>query len=209
MGIRRKADEEMQEILEIIKEGIAPYCSNPDQVASLADKIVKYFKIIPSQEAPLKRGSTIGIVIMKKGGVNGMLSSKWGNILLNFKEFLNDVPTIALTIVDILKCNSEPLDIIRIVSLVLFVLLRIKSWKKIERNEKYAAVIWTISQYKDDNDFVEAKNLLKKVNSELRKFNRSKMSKGDLEDILQDLEKIGCIKRKDNGWQLKEKVIVK
>jgi len=196
MKLEKRAEEKRQEILEIVKNTIAPHFSNPDQ---LSIEIINYFCIItPPEIDPM-----IYLLTLKPGGLGGARSSKPGNIWLNWRRLLIDGAESILTIVG---AAAVPW-LIPLAGLVVW--NKLWSLLSIKIDERHAAVIWSMWKNRDEKNCIENDKILDLVNKELSEYNRPKMTEKELKDILKDLEKMECIEAIDkNKWWLREWVKV-
>lgn len=195
MKIEERAEEKRKEITRIVIDIIQIYdIQNKTEIAS---KIINHFlDITPPEMEPCLYFITIG-----EGGLGGGRSIKPGNIWLNWKKLLVDGIESILTIVGAVATPW----LVPLAGLVVW--NKICSALTIEITERHAAVVWAMWMNRDKENCVKDEVILDLVNKELSKYNRSEMSRRELDKILKELEKMKCIERTDeNKWWLRERV---
>ncbi len=207
------AERKRQEIFEIIKETVATYHSNPNELAlkifdnffEITPPKIEIYKIGP-KENYYKHDSFCCFfmtLISDKLGPREVKSIKPGNILLNWKKILECIPeSIITTVHSIAVPWLIPLA-------ALAVLIKLLQISTIKLDERYAAAIWTMWQYKDENNSIEKDKILELVNKELSKFDRKEMTEEELNSILNVLEKIKCIRQIENKYFFNETINIK
>ena len=192
MKYEQRADEEKQNILEVVKNVIAQYVDNSEEISN---EIINNFCTI----TPPETEDIIQILMMRPSGVGGGSSIKPGNIWLDWKKLLIDGSESILTIAGVIAMPW----LIPLAGLVIW--NKVWSLLTIKIDERHAVVIWSMWKNKDNENHIENNKILSAVNSELTKYNRSLMNALELDGTLKDLEKMACIKKTDNEkWWLRE-----
>jgi hypothetical protein len=200
-----RAEEKAEEICDLLSNVILKNCSNSDVVINIIDAkllsndIIKYFvSLVPPEKGPI----LIDFITVRTGGRGIGTSLKPGNMTLNLRKLFTAVATGILSIPGALSAPwTIPLSAIILWDIV---------WSgiKIEFSERDAAVIWTLWLHKNENKRVVKNGLLEKVNIELSNYERTLMSNKELEDSLEKLKNISCIKDKGDSWWLCEYIRV-
>ena len=205
MELNYKAQEKRNEVMEVVKDVIM---SNETQsieknsnfsIQEISSMITDRFVYI----TPFSIETSSRSIFMEPGGMGGGTSKKTGNILLDWRELF-------------VICSDSVLTIVGAVSIPLLIpLAALVVWNKyysltsIQITERTAAVIWTMWKNRDIENCIRAEKILDLTNLELLSYSLPKMTQGELEIIIKDLEKIKCIeKTEENKLWLREQVIV-
>lgn len=187
--------------------------ASPAQALEVATKVISSFtQVTPPEVARLPDSYLTGLtrhdyVTIRPGGRRGGRTIKPGNILLDLGKLVTFVASSGLTIV-----GAVTVPVPWALLLAAIVIWR-NLWTnlKLELSEREAATIWTMWQNRDDDNCVSDAELLDMVNSELGKYGRGPISREELDDCLERLDRIRCIERSKSDpckWWLKEKVRV-
>ena len=175
-----------------------------DSIEQIAQEVIKYFEIIPSEETETEVDHDGRIVVLEnEAGMGGGVSIKPGNIQVNWKDavkFMGEFVMSAATVA------AEPwlLPFAAIVSIQSG-----QSVLSVKIQEKLAMVLWVISQKLPPDEAMSTEAILEAFNSELLNLNRSQIKEKELVIILEELEEIKCIsKGVNNQWELQEKVVI-
>jgi hypothetical protein len=197
MKLEKRAEEKRKELTDIVKSVIQNYdIQNKEEISS---RIINHFlNITPPEEEFIMYHLTI-----RQGGVGGGSSTKPGNIWLNWRKLLVDGSESILTVAGAVAVPW----LIPLAGLVVW--NKIWSVLTVEITERHAVVIWTMWLNKDPENCVKGQAILNLVNKELSKYNRPKMNRRELNMVLEDLKKMGCIEETEgNKWWLREWVKV-
>jgi len=188
------------EIFHEIEGSIEGYTQNPEDIAEI---LMKNFCLIdpPEKEHKPIKVRSVSFKQDSSGAIKSAISLKPGNITLNWKKLLisgaeSTFPTIA--------CVSNP---------ILIPLAAIIIWNKIwagihiDLDQQHAFILWTMWHNCNDSQIIKMDSIPNLVKTECENQNVPLMNDKELSAILNDLEKIKCIKRSDDGahWYLIEK----
>jgi hypothetical protein len=140
-------------------------------------------------------------ITMKPGGIGGGVSVRPGNVFLNWKKLLADSSESILTVIGAIEIPW----LIPLAGLVVWG--KVRSLVDVDLDERHAAVMWTLWKNKEEGNFIDSSKMLGLVNVELGRYDRPVMNDEELGEILSDLEKLGCIKRIDDGRVLLEEEV--
>jgi len=169
--------------------------------ADLAARIVDSLCSISPPEEP---EHVMEWVTMDMGGHRGGRSLKPGNLTLNMKHF---VATAASSVVAAAGVAARPW-----LAPFAAVVLWERVWSKVgvEVQEREASVLWAMWLNRDiETNRIAQAGLLATVNDERAQYGRATLAAQELDDSLEILRKMRCIKHRDDGaWWLCEWVRV-
>ncbi len=213
------AKEKTQELTDLVNETVSKYWNAIGDNAAVGDdvkataqivsnliRVIPPERVIPQKKEPLiLRFVLTRLVIISEGGKGNGSTWKPGNITLNIRKLVEAVAASGLAISTAITVPwTAPFAVI-------VVLGKIRSNIRAELSEREAAIIWTMWLNRDENNCVSHAGLLDMVNSELTKYRRSVISPEELEDSLQILNRMKCIKPSKSAplkWRLCERVKV-
>ena len=146
----------------------------------------------------------VTMVTTNPSGRGGGKSVKAGNISLNMKHLIEAIANGAFAVVGSYQVPwLAPMAFIVLWS-------SLQRTVEIELSENDAAIIWGMWVYRDkESNEVSEKDLLVTINKHLQKYERLSISQKDLNHSLDNLTKVGCIKRSSKNignWSLCERV---
>lgn len=227
MKLEEKAQEKKEELQNIVKSYFSQFkINNLDEFSQMI--IEKFIIITPPEEIEeivISSRETDDItretddirrcdLIIMDYQSKEARSVKPGNIffnwkkLLNLKELLNYYESID-KIIDAIN-NHSPWHIVLV---GLYILNKGMSLLNIEIDERHGVVIWVMwDNVNKEKKCMEFDRILELVNEELKKYKKSEMLECELKNILNDLEKMRCIEKKEienkTKWCLIEEVKV-
>lgn len=147
----------------------------------------------------------IEFITMHSGGRHGATSTKPGNVTLNMRNLVVAIASGTLTITGAMATPW---------ALLLGALVTWDSlWSclQLEIGEVQARVLWVLWKNRDENNTVAKNYVQDLVNRECAKFGQQSLTEKEVEYVLKDLKKMGCIKESSNyagPWWLCESVRV-
>lgn len=203
-----RANEKTGELIDLAKEAILTYWKSvglkpsPGDALEAATKVISNFtEVTPPRKGP----RVLESITLRPGARGGGHSVKPGNIFLNLQKLVTTLAASSLTVMGTVAVPwTAPLAAIVIWNSV---------WSnlKVELTEREAAILWTMWVNRDDDRCVADVDLLDKVNSGLRAYGRSSISRQELDDALETLKKMGCIEWSESDppkWWLRESMQV-
>ncbi len=203
-----KAKEKTQELIEIAKSALLKYCHSHVLQASEQEALEGARCIVSNfvrVEPPEKEPQFFEFITMTEGGRGGGRSVKPGNLFLNVRKLMTNIASSVLTITGTIALPwAAPFA-------ALVIWNNVWSTLSVELSEREAAVLWTMWVDRDKDNCIPDAGLLERVNRELNINGRSVISQQELDDALDVLKKMGCIKRSavdSKKWWLREWVRV-
>jgi len=194
-----RAEEKNRELINTAKEAIVQYWSDIGFEASAGDDsqvacqiIDNMIYIIPPEEEPIR----FQFITITEGGKGRGRSIKPGNIILNMRKLFTAVAASGLAIsASIAVPWTTPFAAIVIWDAV---------WSnlKAELSEREAAIIWTMWLNCDENNCLPHAGLLEMVNFKFTTYGRLMINQQELDDSLEILRRMGCIKRSKSDASL-------
>ena len=196
-------NEKKQKLINVLSSYFTQFENKDEIVENIFEEFVDVTqpKIEIHSDRNSENNNMMGYITFFKGwDTRGVVSVKPGNILLNWKKLLIDSAESILTLYG-LKSNPW---LISLAGLIIW--NRIYSLLNIKLSERHAVVIWVMWRNRDEYDSIENKCIKKYVNEELKNFKMKEMSEEELSEILNDLQKMKCIKKYGDKYRLVEKV---
>lgn len=180
--------DKRQELINIISDALKGHDNNNE----IADYVVKSFAKISE---PVKDEYVFMELITLKSasGLGGGKSRKTGNVQLNWRKLLTDSPEHYLTIVGAATSSY----LIPLAGLVVW--NKLWALRSIEISEMHAIVISALWELRDNNNYVDGKDLLSKINIHFKKHTKRELSNDELDIIISDLCDLRTIKLKSDG----------
>lgn len=194
-----KAAIKRKELENLVAGKLQPIVGN--EASQIAIGILHHFATI----TPPEESSQLKLITIRPGGHRGGSSTKPGNVTLNMRKL---VIAIASGILTIVGAFAAPW------TLVLGALVTWDSlWSCLQLNlsEIEASVLWTLWKNRGEDDTVAKVQVLDAVNRERGHFGKRSLSEREVEDSLEDLQRMGCIEEPANDnsrWWLREWVII-
>jgi hypothetical protein len=183
-------DRKRTELLSTVRADPAVSSLDP----ALVERVVDSFCSI----TPPPPDNTMYLATMAPGGLGGARSVKPGNITLNWRRLLTNVPESALGV------WGADSDLIHMILAALVIWNKLWSHFAVEIHERQAAVLWAIWRHKDGHGKVDSTRVLEFVNVELHTYDRGSMSLAELESSLESLERMRCIRLREGRYSIIE-----
>lgn len=191
-----KANAKRRELNAIVAESLRG--PGIDDADLLADQVVQRFADVT---APYYEPPSFQLIVLREGGVGGGSTTKPGNVVLNLGKL---VRAIASGILTIAGAATAPWLLV-IGALVTWDAL----WSciNLKLTEDHARVVWALWKNRDDDDTFPKSDTVHAVNRERAAFGMRPLSTKEVNRVLDDLARMGCIKQSVNDpkrWRLRE-----
>lgn len=179
-----------------------------DKMAKLAPVSIEEIKLIvdkfcefsPPVELASSGTSFHLIHSFNPGGIGGAKSIKPGNILFNWKKLFT---LSASSTFSTLSASAHPY-LIPLAALMIWI--HLWSQMNIKLSERHAALIWSLWTNCRDNLSMKVEDLLEALNENFARYDRPNVKSTELLSLIDDLEKIRCLKVRQNVIWLTENV---
>lgn len=195
-----QADAKRQDLKAIIAGSLGG--SGIDDADLVADRVLERFADVT---APYREPEPMRLIVLGEGGVGGGSTTKPGNVVLNLGKL---VRAIASGILTIAGATAAPW-LLLIGALVTWDALW--SCLNLKLTEDHACVVWALWNNRETNNTFPKSDTLDTVNRERAAFGKPPLSAIEVNRVLDDLARMGCIKQSANDpqrWWLREWVRV-
>ena len=199
------ADPKHQELRTLIGEALQEI--GLDDAERLADQVEAHFANVtpPSVDVDIEL-PPLEMMTVRPGGRGGGVTTKPGNVVLNWRKLITAIASGALTI-----AGTAAMPWMLVVG-ALVTWDRVYSSAQLEINEVQACVAWSLWVSRDAASTVAKSEVFDVVNRERDNFGQQQLSVKEVDYALRDLERMGCIhqSRSDpDSWWLREWVRVR
>jgi hypothetical protein len=133
------------------------------------------------------------IVLGSGSGIGGGRSKKAGNVILNWRKLLSDVPENLLTVAGVAMSHY----LIPLAALAVW--NKVRGVMGVNLNESQAIVIASLWDLKDNNNYVDGNDLLGRLNGHIKESVGRQFIQKQLDHIFADLERMKAIELTTDG----------
>lgn len=188
----QEKSQKQEELDALVSESLP---QSVDDVGEIAQSIVERFCTI----TPPQHLITYALVSSSGGA-----SYKPGNILLNWRRLIDEIPEVALTGLGVVA--EHP---VVVVLGALFICKNLHPTVKIELSDRHATALYSMWQNKDHTKRISEGGALIKTNEQLVRDKKEPLTSQEFAKIVDDLCKMECIELTEGAIWLRESVRIR